>query len=98
MPTIIVTLTAVSIAADTMIANGLAGVIAAHPLALAIAARVARAGMTTTSAATMASTSATATAVTTATAAVTAATTTTTTITTTFFRIGGVHDGQVSGQ
>jgi len=89
MPTVIVTLTAVLIAADTMIANGLAGVIAAQPLALAIAARVTRAGVTATGAATMASTCATATAT-----AVTAATTTTTT--TTFLRIGGVHDGQVS--
>ena len=88
MPTVIVTLTAVLIAADTMIANGLAGVIAAQPLALAITARVTRAGVTATGAATMASTCATATAT-----AVTAATTTTTT---TFLRIGGVHDGQVS--
>ena len=48
MPTIIITLTAVLIAADTMIANGLASVIAAQPLALAITARVTRAGVTAT--------------------------------------------------
>ncbi len=83
-----ITIVTVVVATETMVADGFACVIAAQACATAIAADAARmAGITAATMTTAVTTTVTAT-------IATAVTTTTTTI----FRVGGTHDGQVSGQ
>jgi glycerol-3-phosphate O-acyltransferase len=80
---ITVTIATVVVATDAMVPDGSACVIAAQAIAAAIADATGMTGTTLATATTMA------TAVTTAIA---------TTVTTTILRVGGTHDGQVSGQ
>ena len=90
MTLVTVAITAVTVAADAMVANRFARMITAQSLTAAVTAGVTRTAVTASVTAAMA---------TTITAAIsTAVATTTTTTTTTFFGIGGVHDGQVSRQ
>ncbi len=90
MATVTVTFATIVVATDAMIPNGFAGVIAAQARAVAIAADAA--GMARITVAAIAT-------ITTAIAtAVTAAIATTVTTTATTLRVGGVHDGQISGQ
>lgn len=84
-----ITITAVVVATDAMVANGLARMITAQSLTAAVTAGVTRTTVTASITAAMATAIA---------AAISAAVATTTTTTTTFFGIGGVHDGQVSRQ
>ena len=86
MAAIIITIITIVVATDTTIADSFACVITAQAIAVAIADAAGMAGPTV------------ATAVTAAIATTIAAAVTTTTTTTTIFRVGGTHDGQVSGQ
>jgi hypothetical protein len=81
-----ITITAVVVATDAMVANGLARMITAQSLTAAVTGGVTRTTVTASITTAM------------ATAISAAVATTTTTTTTTFFGIGGVHDGQVSRQ
>jgi len=83
MAVIIVSIATVVIATGASVPNGLACVIAAQAIAVAIADAAGVAGTTVPTAATV-------------TAAIATAVTTTTTTTT--LRVGGAHDGQISGQ
>ncbi len=95
MTTIVIAITAKAVAANPVVTNRLAGMIAAQPIATAITGR-------TTVVIRIAVTAALTTALTGATMAttITAMTTTVTAMATatTFLRVGGIHDRQISGE